>query len=136
DLILSLTEDLSGRIYIGNGSGVDSLDVETSQVKRFTSADGLAAGEVQAGFRDHNGVLWFGTSAGLSRLVAAPDRPPAPLTIAITSLRVGGVRQPGSELGETEISGLRYQPNQNDVEVGFAGLAFAAGDSLRYQYML
>jgi two-component sensor histidine kinase len=68
--------------------------------------------------------------------VAVPDHRPAPLTIAITSLRVGGVRQPGSELGETEISGLRYQPNQNDVEVGFAGPAFAPGDALRYQYML
>ena len=136
DLILSLTEDLSGRIYVGNGSGVDSLDVATSRSRDITSADGLAAGEVQASFRDHNGVLWFGTSAGLSRLVAVPDRPPAPLTIAITSLRVGGVRQPGSELGETEISGLRYQPNQNDIEVGFAGPAFAPGDTLRYQYML
>ena len=73
-------------------------------------------------FRDHNGVLWFGTSAGLSRLVSPPDHPPAPPPIVITSLRVGGVRQPASELGETEISGLRYQPNQNDVEVGFRRL--------------
>jgi ligand-binding sensor domain-containing protein/two-component sensor histidine kinase len=136
DVILSLTEDLAGRIYVGNGSGVDSLDVATGSVRRYTSADGLAAGEVQASFRDHNGVLWFGTSAGLSRLVAVPDRPPAPLTIAITSLRVGGIRQPGSELGETEISGLRYQPNQNDIEVGFAAPAFTPGDTLRYQYML
>ncbi len=136
DVILSLTEDLSGRIYVGNGSGVDSLDVAAGWVKRYTSADGLAPGEVQASFLDHNGALWFGTSAGLSRLVAVPDHRPAPLTIAITSLRVGGVRQPGSELGETEISGLRYQPNQNDVEVGFAGPAFAPGDALRYQYML
>ena len=136
DVILSLTEDLSGRIYVGNGSGVDSLDVAAGSVKRYTSADGLPPGEVQASFRDHNGVLWFGTSAGLSRLMAVPDRPPAPLTIAITSLRVGGVRRPGSELGETEISGLRYQPNQNDVEVSFAGPAFTPGDTLRYQYML
>jgi len=136
DVILSLTEDLSGRIYVGNGSGVDRLDAATGSVRRYTSADGLAAGEVQASFRDHNGVLWFGTSAGLSRLVAVPERPPAPLPIAITSLRVGGVRQPGSELGETKISGLRYQPNQNDIEVGFAGPAFTPGDTLRYEYML
>jgi two-component sensor histidine kinase len=136
DVILSLTEDRSGGIYVGNGSGVDRLDVATGQVKRYTSADGLASGEVQASFRDHDGVLWFGTSAGLSRLVALTDRAPAPLPIAITSLRVGGVRQPGSELGETEISGLRYQANQNDVDVGFAGLAFAPGATLRYQYIL
>ncbi len=136
DVILSLTEDLSGHIYVGNGSGVDSLDAVAGSVKRYTSADGLASGEVQASFRDHNGTLWFGTSAGLSRLVAVPKRPSAPLTIAVTSLRVGGVRQPGSELGETAISGLHYQPGQNDVDVSFAGAAFTAGDTLRYQYML
>jgi ligand-binding sensor domain-containing protein len=136
DVILSLTEDMSGRIYAGNGSGVDRLDVNTGQVKRYTSADGLTPGEMHASFRDHNGVLWFGTSAGLSRFVTVPDRPLAPLTIAIASLRVGGVRQPSSELGETAISGPRFKSSQNDVEVAFAGPAFAVGDTLRYQYML
>jgi two-component sensor histidine kinase len=136
DVILSLTEDASGRIYAGNGSGVDSLDVATGQVKRYTSADGLAPGEVHASFRDHTGALWFGTSGGLSRLLVRQARKSAPPRIAITALRVGGMQQPASELGETEMSGLRYQANQNDVEVGFAGLAFAPGETLSYQYML
>jgi ligand-binding sensor domain-containing protein/two-component sensor histidine kinase len=136
DVILSLTEDLEGRIYVGNGSGVDRVDVATGQVTRYTSADGLAPGEVQASFRDQNGALWFGTSGGLSRLLSPPAHPPSPPPIAITSLRVGGVPQPASELGETKISGLRYQPNQNDIEVSFAGLAFAPGETLRYQYQL
>ena len=136
DVILSLTQDKPGRIYIGNGSGVDRLDVTTGQVKRYTSADGLAPGEVYTAFRDHNGALWFGTSGGLSRLLSPPARPLAAPPIVITSLRVGGVQQPASELGETEISGLRYQANQNDIEVRFAGLEFAPGETLRYQYML
>ena len=136
DVILSLTEDASGRIYAGNGSGVDRLDVATGQVKRYTSADGLAPGEVHASFRDRNGSLWFGTSGGLSRLLTPPAPTTAPPRIVITSLRVGGVQQPASELGETEMSGLRYQPNQNDVEVRFAGLEFAPGETLRYQYRL
>jgi ligand-binding sensor domain-containing protein/signal transduction histidine kinase len=136
DLTLSLTEDSSGRIYAGNGSGVDRLDAATGQISRYTSADGLAPGEVHVGFRDRSGVLWFGTEGGLSRLLSPPARPPAPQRIAITSLRVRGVRQPASDLGETEISGLRFDSNQNDLEVGFAGLAFAPGETLRYQYML
>jgi ligand-binding sensor domain-containing protein/signal transduction histidine kinase len=136
DLTLSLTEDSSGRIYSGNGSGVDRLDAATGQVNRYTSADGLAPGEVHVGFRDRSGVLWFGTEGGLSRLLSPPARPPAPQRIAITSLRVRGRAQPTSDLGETEISGLRFDSNQNDLEVGFAGLAFAPGETLRYQYML
>src|SRR5258708_30687473 len=87
DVILSLTEDLSGRIYVGNGSGVDSLDTATSQVKKFTSADGLAAGEGQASFRDHNGALWVCPSAGLSRPVGAAGRPPAAPTHPSAALR-------------------------------------------------
>jgi ligand-binding sensor domain-containing protein/two-component sensor histidine kinase len=136
DVVLSLTEDTQGHIYIGNGSGVDRLDVASGRVRRFTSADGLASGEVYASFRDHHGVLWFGTAGGLSRLVSAPAGRPAPPPVVISSLRVGGVPQAVSELGETEISGLRYRPDQNDVEVGFAGVAFASGETLRYQYML
>jgi signal transduction histidine kinase len=136
DVINSLAEDNSGRIYVGTGSGVDRLDVATSRIRRYTSADGLAPGEVRAAFLDRHGSLWFGTSAGLSRLVSPAEPPLTAPPIVITSLRVGGVRQQGSELGETEISGLQYQPNQNDVEVGFVGLAFAPGETLRYQYML
>jgi ligand-binding sensor domain-containing protein/two-component sensor histidine kinase len=136
DLILSLTEDSEGRIYAGHGSGVDRLDIATGQVKKYSSADGLAPGEVHASFRDRHGALWFGTSAGLSRLQPAPLLPSAPPPVVITSLRVGGVEQPSSELGETELSGLEYQPNQNDIEVRFVGLGFAPGDALRYQYKL
>jgi ligand-binding sensor domain-containing protein/two-component sensor histidine kinase len=136
DVILSLTEDLSSRIYAGNGNGVDRLDVATGQITRYTSADGLAPGEVHASFRDRHGVLWFGTSGGLSRILTPPARSPQPPPIVIASLRVGGVQQPASELGETEISGLRYLPNQNDIDVAYVGLAFAPGETLHYQYML
>ncbi|HVP47474.1 MAG TPA: two-component regulator propeller domain-containing protein, partial [Bryobacteraceae bacterium] len=136
DLVISLAEDNSGRIYIGTGSGVDRLDVATGRIRKYTSADGLAPGEVNIAFRDHNGSLWFGSSAGLSRLISPPDRPITAPPVVITSLRVRGVRQQTSELGETEISGLRYQPNQNDMEIGFVALSFAPGDTLRYQYTL
>jgi signal transduction histidine kinase len=136
DVILALTEDPLGRIFVGNGSGVDRLDAATGQVKRYTSADGLAAGEVHASFCDSHGVLWFGTAAGLSRLESQPARATAPPRIVITSLRVGGIRQPASELGEVEMAGLRFQSNQNDVEVEFAALALAPAETLRYQYKL
>ena len=136
DIVLALTEDAAGRIYIGNGSGVDRLDVATGGIKRYTTADGLAPGEVQAAFCDRSGSLWFGTSEGLSRLRPAPDRKPEPPPIVISSLRVNGMPRQISELGETEISGLRLQPSQNDIEVDFLGLAFAPGETLSYQYLL
>lgn len=136
DIILSLAEDTAGRIYAGTGSGVDRLETATGRVTRYTSADGLAAGEVQASFRDRQGALWFGTASGLSRLIPAAANALQPPKVFITSLRVAGVRQATPESGATEVSGARYQPNQNDLDVGFVSLNFAPGEMLRYQYKL
>ena len=70
-----ITEDKSGRIYVGGGHGLDRLDPSTGRVKRFTSADGLPRGVFRAAFRARDGVLWFGLSDGLARLSEAPDAP-------------------------------------------------------------
>jgi signal transduction histidine kinase len=41
---------------------------------------------------------------------------------------------PVSELGETELSALELQPYENQVQIEFASVNFAAGDVIRYQY--
>jgi ligand-binding sensor domain-containing protein/signal transduction histidine kinase len=137
DIVLSLTEDSRGRICIGTGGGVDRLDPDTGQIKRFTSADGLAPGEVHAAFCDRSGALWFGAGSGLSRLPVESDRPQtAAPPIFITALRVAGVGQPIAETGETDLSGLRFQPGQDHIQFEFVGLDFAPGERPRYQYRL
>lgn len=132
-----LTEDRWGRIYIGTGHGLYRLDPETGRTKRYTAADGLA-GDPEVAFRDHRGVLWFGSPQGLSRLVPEMERPesrPRP-PIRITALRLAGLPYPVSELGETHLAGLVLAPNQNDLQVDFASLNFGVGEVLRYQFRL
>jgi ligand-binding sensor domain-containing protein/two-component sensor histidine kinase len=134
--ILCITEDLSGKIYLGTARGVDRLDPETGRVKHFTTADGLAFGELQTAFRDRRGWLWFGTQQGLSRLIPGPsaagDAPP----VAITALSTGGVSAPISPSGETEVSLPDLPTGRDQVQVEFVGLGFRAGEVLRYQYSL
>ncbi len=132
-----ITEDLWGRVYIGTGRGLDRLDPATGYVRHYTAADGLFKGEVHVAFRDRQGLLWFGSySSGLSRLVPELDqleqRPP----ILISGLRVAGVQQRVSELGETEISNLTLGPSQSNIQIDFVALGFAMGEALRYQYKL
>jgi len=137
DIILSLTEDRRGRIYIGTGGGVDRLDPQTGQIKRFTSADGLVPGEVQAEFCDRDGTLWFGTSAGISRLRPEEERVAGSAApVYITAMRVAGVRQPVADSGATELTGLRLEPNQDHIQFDFVGLDYAPGERLRYQFKL
>jgi two-component sensor histidine kinase len=132
-------EDRWGRIYVAGGRGIDRLDPTpngAAVTKHFTTADGLAGGNMQAAYADRDGNLWFGTTLGLSRLVPEPDPPQSAPHVLISGLRIRGVPYPLSDLGVEHLSGIRLNPDQTQVEIGFLALQFAAGEAPRYQYML
>lgn len=133
-----ITEDAWGRIYVGTGRGVDRLDPQTGRIQRYTALAGQGLeGDPSVAFRDRQGVLWFGqASSGLARIVPGPDQVQSPPPIRITSIRLRGTRYPISELGESALAGPTLEPNQNQVELGFASLNFAVGEVIRYQYKL
>ena len=136
DTVTCMTSDQSGRLYFGGHRGVYRLNVQTGQLTHYTTAEGLSNNEVYTAFRDRRGALWFGTLDGLSHFTPEPDRTGAPPPILIGTLRIAGVSQPLSDLGETEVAKLELQPNQNQVQADFFGLSFRSGETLRYQYML
>ena len=96
----AITEGGDGHIYVGGGFGIDRLDPATGRVKHFTAADGLPSGVLRSAFRDRHGVLWFGMSNGLARLVPALEKTPAPPPVFISGVRIAGVPQRVSALGE------------------------------------
>jgi ligand-binding sensor domain-containing protein/signal transduction histidine kinase len=132
----AITEDLEGRVYAAGGRGVDRLAPATGHVKHFTTADGLVSGRFRAAFRDRTGVLWFGSSNGLTRVVPAPERVAAPPPVLINAVRVNGIPAHVSALGEQDISLGNFAASQNQLQIDFVGLGFGSGDVLRYQYRL
>ena len=134
--VTSLAEDREGRLYVGSGRGVDRLDPKTGRVTHYGEADGLDVGGVEAAHRDREGRLWFGGPRGVSRLVPGPDRTSSPPPVHISGLHVPGRPTRLSELGEPEVAGLELGPDQNQVVIEYVGLAFTAGETLRYRYML
>ena len=56
-------------IWIGTENGLNRLDPETREVKRFTTADGLAGNIVEFLMEDGNGNLLIGTDNGLTCLI-------------------------------------------------------------------
>jgi len=131
-----ITEDQWGMIYIGTGRGLDKLDPSNGHIKHYSTADGLPNSFISVGFRQRDGSLWFGTLQGLSRFIPQPDPPTSPPTILVNTLRIAGNSYPLSELGVREIAGLVLGPDENHLEIDFAGLNLAVGESLRYQYKL
>ena len=134
--IRCITEDQWGQIYVGTVRGVDRLNLETGRIKHLSTADGLSGDFVTSAIRSRTGWLWFGTMKGLSRLVPAVEVPQPPPPILIGGLRISGVPQSISELGESEVSGFELGPNQNQLEIDFFGLGFSMGEALRYQFRL
>ena len=134
--VLSIAEDLWGRLYIGTSRGIDRLSPTTGRIKHYTTADGLINGEVRTSFQDRQGRLWFGTTHGLSRLNPEADASLVPPPILIGGLHINGMTYPISELGDTHVSDLRLDPNQNNLQIDFFGLGFSPGDVLRYRYRL
>jgi signal transduction histidine kinase/ligand-binding sensor domain-containing protein len=133
--VRAISEDQFGRIYFWTGRGVDRLNPDSGAIRHYTEGDGLAAtgADHNVAFCDRQGRLWFGYN-GLSRLDPEPDHPPQPPPIRITRLKIRGMDYPVSELGEAELAGLELQPYENQVQIEFASVNFAAGDVIRYQY--
>jgi ligand-binding sensor domain-containing protein/signal transduction histidine kinase len=136
DNLRCFAEDDFGWLYVGTARGVDRIDPSTGRVEHYTTADGLIKSEVMVAFHARAGALWFGTREGLSRLIPAPAHAQAPPPVLISGLRVAGVAQAVSNLGEAEVPLLSLGPEQGQVQVDFFGLSFSAGEDLRYQYMI
>jgi ligand-binding sensor domain-containing protein len=136
DNVRAITEDEEGRIYLGTVRGVDRLSPDTGRVKHYTTADGLADDFVTVAFRDRTGTLWFGTQNGLSRLTPETSQPSSPPPVFIGGLRVAGVKQSLSELGEREVGQLQLNYTQADLQIDFFSLGFAPAEHILYQYRL
>jgi signal transduction histidine kinase/streptogramin lyase len=131
-----ITEDRFGRIYIGTGRGLDRLNPATGQIENFTTDDGLPASHVEVAYSDRTGALWFSTTNGLARFTPEPERTRKEPTVLITGLRVAGVAQRISVLGETKAPHLDLNSSQKQISVDFIGIGATLGEKLKYEYRL
>ena len=134
--ILTVTEDKFGRFYAGSGRGVDQINLETNEVKHFTANDGLPRGDIYLSKTDKTGAVWFGSLNGISRFIPEADKPRQTPNIYISGLRVAGVSQKISELGEISLPDAEFTAAKNNLTIDFIGLGASLGEDLSYQYQL
>jgi signal transduction histidine kinase len=140
--VQSVISDDSGRVYASTGAGVDQIEpvrsgnsISLTHTRHYTSADGLISQRLHMAFRDRAGAIWFGDNEGLSRFQPQPPES-HPLPVVIHALRIAGVPLPVADLGETALALPGLKPAQNDIQIDYSALNFAAGETLRYQHML
>jgi signal transduction histidine kinase/ligand-binding sensor domain-containing protein len=134
--IRTITEDKAGNVYAGTARGVDRISVDTGRIKHYSVRDGLAGDFVVDSHCDRQGVLWFATTNGLSRLLPTVDVKQAAPPVLLGALRIAGEEQAVSELGDAQILTDDLNATRNNLQIEFFGLDFQAGETLRYQFML
>jgi signal transduction histidine kinase len=134
--VRTISEDKLGNIYLGTVRGIDKISATTNVITHYSVGDGLAGDFVIDSHCDRNGVMWFATTSGLSRLPPAAEQSYGAPPIWLGGLRIAGVPQPLPELGAQEVGAIQLAHTQNNVQLDFFGLDFHAGQPLRYQYRL
>jgi signal transduction histidine kinase/ligand-binding sensor domain-containing protein/CheY-like chemotaxis protein len=120
--------DAHGEIWSGTDIGVDVLD--NGHWRHYGHGDGLIWDDCnsKAFFAEPNGVVWIGTSRGLSRFHLSPMAPqPKPPRLVLTSLRLGD-----RELNPGAAGDVRY--SDNSLQLRYAALTFLNEPSVMFRY--
>ncbi len=149
DLLLS---DGKGSIWAGTNNGLfrfhpDSLLADPSDKEHFTALDGIRGTEcnLNAGFRDHAGRLFFGTNAGL--VMHDPVRGPASVAYGDPVTHITGIRSfmlPADWKGQCDSLdartglpiGLDLDYRKNHLTFDYGAVALADAERVRFQYRL
>lgn len=119
-------------LWIGTNLGVSRLQIKQNKFISYSRQDGFKAVETRsnAGYRDHEGNLWFGTVNGIARYSPVADHPNAiEPCIHITDFEISAVKQKLVQHAE-----LNHK--QNDIRINFITLSYQAVHKNRYQYIL
>ena len=121
---------------MGTARGVDRLDPVSGELIHLSSADGLPPGDIRSAAVDLHGNVWFLSPRGLSRYSPQLALKRARLETRITGLHIGGIAQPISAIGETNIRVDSVPWYQNSVQVHFSTVDFSAPEQIRFQFSL
>jgi two-component sensor histidine kinase/streptogramin lyase len=138
-----ILQDHEGIYWVGTNKGVVRFDYDTykalggsddrtSAFKLITQNQGLAANEMNAGagYKDRDGMLWFGSVGGLTRFNPyLAELNQAPPIVHIESVRVSGETVPFE-------NGLEIGSDNHNLTFDFIGINLTAPDQVVYEYRL
>jgi ligand-binding sensor domain-containing protein len=135
----SITQDSTGRIWVGHEKGVECIDVDKKKITFIGYDQGFTPVETNScvAMTDHKGDVWFGTISSASRVrthdLKADDRTGV--------LRVQKVFE-GKKLvyeelyNDTACPPLTFNYNQNTFNIEMAALCYSNSRDVRYSWFL
>ncbi len=128
--IMFLRRDSRGWMWVGTSAGIDMFDGRAW--RHFNSSDGPITSDMDRWgvAEDADGSMWFGTSHGVSHLLAPGSlQPPATLHPVITGLTFGRAALPPSPLVHAAWS-------RSPLVIDVADMDYAQGHDIAFRYRL
>ncbi|MCP4903153.1 MAG: diguanylate cyclase [bacterium] len=148
DFIYRILEDEEDRLWMSTNAGIMAIPVsalnaaiDTGEpiegIRSFGAADGMqnpeCNGGVQpAGWKDHEGRMWFPTVQGISRIDPAGLR----RNRVSPNVVIDRVVVDGDEISVNKHGSVRIEPGTTRFEVHFAALSLLDPAKVRYRYRL
>ncbi len=131
-LITLVIADDQNNVYFGTNRGLNKYSREENKIYTYTGKNGFVGIETKnnAAFRDHEGNLWFGTVAGVTRYIPGVEHRLfiEPLT-HITRMRIN--------LEEREmIPEMKLKYTENSIIFDFTSICLTNPDAVRYQFKM
>lgn len=142
--IYGLLTDNNGTLWMSSNGGITNFDPETFAIRNYGLDDGLIALEYNqnAYFKNDNGVLYFGSSKGVTAFIPGQLKiNESPPQVAISDFKVFNRSVPvGPDsplqhaLSETENITLGH--HQNEITFDYVALHYSNSNRNQYQFQL
>lgn len=146
DVVSSILEDEAGNFWMSGNAGIQRVSraallaltegrAARVHVVLFGAEDGMGSAETNGGFqpaawRARDGILWFPTVQGVTRVDARRQRLRTPTPRAtITEVVVDGATQAAT-------GSLSVGPGRSNLEIRYSGLSLSETEHLTYRYRL
>lgn len=132
DVITLIVIDKPGEIYVGTNRGLNKINLKTNTIETYTKRNGFVGIQANpnAGLRDAEGQLWFGTINGA--ILYNPQKDNPLVTQSLTQIR--RVRVNLEERPFHDNMKLGY--NENALIIDYASICLTNPEAVLYQYML
>jgi signal transduction histidine kinase len=142
--VTGILEDGNDNLWLSTNNGLNKFDPRTRSARDFYRSDGISANEFNrygTPFKSATGEMFFGSYGGLTAFF--PDHIPERGIpgLVLTDFQVNGKPVPigpDSPLSQSisYVRSITLDHTQDMLSIGFAALAFAGQEGIRFRYRL
>jgi ligand-binding sensor domain-containing protein len=139
DLIFSLTQDSTGRIWAGHVQGVECIDVDKIKITHFGYDQGFLPIETNAGaaYTDKHGDVWLGTLTSFTKFnIAQLEQDSTRGILRLEQIKVNDAIAYTETYHDSVYPSLQLSYNQNNLSFKMVSLCYTNGADVNYSWML